>query len=31
MAIYKVPTVIRFYKDLPHTSTGRINRRELRG
>ncbi len=31
MAYYKVPALIRFYKDLPRTSTGRINRDELRG
>ena len=29
MALYKVPSVIRFYKDLPRTSTGRINKTEL--
>ena len=31
MALYKVPALIRFYKDLPHTSTGKINKSELRG
>ncbi|MDP8237760.1 MAG: long-chain fatty acid--CoA ligase [Candidatus Hatepunaea meridiana] len=31
MALYKVPAVIRFYKDLPTTSTGRIDKDELRG
>ena len=30
MALYKVPAVIRFYKDLPHTPTGRIDKKELR-
>ena len=30
MAMYKVPKFIRFYKDLPRTSTGRINRDELK-
>ncbi len=30
MALYKVPAVIRFYKDLPHSSTGKINKAELR-
>lgn len=30
MAVYKVPAFIRFYRDLPRTSTGRINRNELR-
>jgi len=29
MALYKVPKNIRFYKDLPRTSTGRVNRSEL--
>lgn len=29
MALYKVPAVIRFYKDLPRTSTGRVNKVEL--
>lgn len=29
MALYKVPAVVRFYKDLPRTSTGRINKTEL--
>lgn len=29
MALYKVPAVIRFYKDLPHTPTGRVNKVEL--
>jgi long-chain acyl-CoA synthetase len=29
MAIYKIPTIIRFYKDLPRTSTGRIIRKDL--
>jgi len=31
MALYKVPAVVRFYKDLPRTPTGRINKEELRG
>ena len=31
VAVYKVPSVIRFYKDLPRTSTGRIYRRDLKG
>ncbi len=31
MALYKVPAVIRFYKDLPRTSTGRLNKAELSG
>jgi len=30
MALYKVPAFIRFYRDLPRTPTGRINRNELR-
>jgi len=30
MAMYKVPAVIRFYKDLPRTPTGRIDKKELR-
>lgn len=30
MAMYKVPAAIRFYKDLPHTPTGRIDKKELR-
>ena len=30
MALYKVPAAIRFYKDLPHTPTGRIDKKELR-
>ncbi len=29
MALYKVPAVIRFYKDLPLSATGRINKTEL--
>ncbi|HHE46136.1 MAG TPA: long-chain fatty acid--CoA ligase [Bacteroidetes bacterium] len=31
MALYKVPAVIRFYKDLPRTSTGRLDKAELAG
>ncbi len=31
MALYKVPVIIRFYKDLPRTSTGRLNKAELSG
>ncbi len=29
MALYKAPAVIRFYQDLPRTSTGRITKKEL--
>lgn len=29
MALYKVPAIIRFYKDLPLSATGRINKTEL--
>lgn len=29
LALYKVPKIIRFYKDLPRMQTGRINRTEL--
>jgi len=31
MALYKVPAVIRFYRDLPRTLTGKINKQELKG
>jgi long-chain acyl-CoA synthetase len=30
MALYKVPAVIRFYQDLPHTPNGQINKSELK-
>ncbi len=30
MALYKVPAVIRFYKDLPRTPSGRIDKKSLR-
>ena len=29
MARYKVPVVIRFYKDLPRTASGKIDKKEL--
>ncbi len=31
VALYKVPAVIRFYRDLPRTPNGAINKLELRG
>lgn len=30
MALYKVPAILRFYKDLPHSPNGKVNRTELR-
>ncbi|MFC2150531.1 long-chain fatty acid--CoA ligase [Calditrichota bacterium] len=30
MALYKVPAVIRFFKDLPHTAGGKIDKAELK-
>ncbi|MFH0764890.1 MAG: AMP-binding protein [Calditrichota bacterium] len=29
MAVYKVPAIIRIYKDLPHCPSGRINKAEI--